>query len=762
MKYTFYTFLFLLAYTSTQAQDLSIGQWRSHLPYTFAVSVAQSSEAVYFASQESLFSVNKTDNGIELFNKVSGLSDAGVQRIAYNEAVETLFIAYTNSNIDLISKENGIVNISAIKDENIIGDNKIYHIYFQDTFAWLSTGFGIVKFDMEKEEFRFTSFTNLRINSVVAYNDNLYASTDDGVFRIGQNESELYQANFENWQKLGPAEGFPSAYYSNVNETLNDKLYADVNDSLYVYDGANWQFFYYKEEHRFKTLAAGTDQLIAAMINDNFVDRVEVILTGGLSYGITSGELVGEIGEAIEDENGVIWIADQFRGMGSFNPDTGDIRSYDVNGPRSSNVGEIIVHNNEIWVAAISVKPLWQYRTLSDGFFHYKDNQWETLRPFDNPELNGYLDMVTAAVHPADGRIFVGSYNSSLVEYDGADFTLYNRNNSSLQAPVGDTFNVRVSGLRFDRDNNLWISNYGAPAPISVLKNDGTWKSFTPSSVFNNPTQIAIDLNGYKWFACGGPNEGVLVFDDGGTIDDTSDDQYINLRSSNSELRNNNIESIATDLDGNVWVGTTEGVTVFECTGRVFENGCPGRQPIVEEGGISEQLLRFETVNTIAIDGANQKWFGTNNGIFVLDADVENEVLRLNTGNSPLFTDEIIDIAINGENGEVFIGTSGGIISYRATATDGADFFKDVYAFPNPVRPDYIGPIAIKGLVTDANVKITDVSGALVYETTALGGQAIWDGNDYNGRRANSGVYLVYITGKDGTQRMATKVLLMN
>jgi len=167
-------------------------------------------------------------------------------------------------------------------------------------------------------------------------------------------------------------------------------------------------------------------------------------------------------------------------------------------------------------------------------------------------------------------------------------------------------------------------------------------------------------------------------------------------------------------------------------------------------------------INTIAIDGANQKWIGTTAGLFVLDADIEENLAQFTVENSPLFTNDIVDVAIDGATGEVYVGTTGGILSYRAEATDGQAFFKDVYAFPNPVRPEYFGTIAVKGLATDANVKITDITGTLVYETTALGGQAVWDGNDYNGQRAASGVYLVYMTSKNGLEKMVTKILMMN
>lgn len=760
MKYLLSTILTIYC-LQIQAQDLAIGDWRSHLPYTFAVSVTQSDEAIYFAGTESVFSLNKNDNSVELFNKVTGLSDAGIQRINFNKHNNTLLIAYSNSNMDLVLADNSAINISAIKDEGITGDSKIYHIRFQEQFAWLSTGFGVVKLDTENAEIRFTTFTNLQVNSTAIYEGLIYASTEDGLYRTNLNTTELYQANFANWEKIDDTYGLPSAYYSNVNEAFSGKLYADVNDTLYVYDGNEWAFFYH-EDRAIASLNGGVSKLIAARNGSG--DRVNLIALDGTAQSISNGNLVGSTAEAIQDANGVVWIADRFRGAGSFDTATGSPQEYDVDGPQSSSVGEIVVHEGEVWVAATSVKPLWQRRNKSDGFYQYAQNEWSNYRPESFPDLGqrNYLDFVSIAVRPSDGHLFAGSYTGGLLEFDGTEMTYYNDSNSPLERPIGDEFSVRIAGLTFDRNDNLWMTNYASPTPIAVLEPDGTWHTFTPSLSYSFPTQIVVDFNGYKWFASGQSANGFLVFDDGGTFNDTSDDRYKVINKNNSEMESDAIKSLALDLDGNMWVGTGKGLVVFECTGQIFDDGCAGRKPVFEEGEDDEYLFKDITINTIAIDGANQKWVGTDVGLFLLDEDVEEELLEFNTQNSPIFSNEIIDVAIDGNTGEVFIGTGKGIISYRAEATDGRGFFSNVYAFPNPVRPDYEGPIAIKGLVENANIKITDVSGTLVYETTALGGQAVWDGNDYNGRRAASGVYIVYATSRDGLTRMATKVLLMN
>ena len=305
-----------------------------------------------------------------------------------------------------------------------------------------------------------------------------------------------------------------------------------------------------------------------------------------------------------------------------------------------------------------------------------------------------------------------------------------------------------------------------APIPFSVLTDEGEWHSFpAPAS---NLGQLAIDRDGFKWAIITSTSQGILVFDDNGTFEDTSDDRTRIISTSNSNLPDNEIFSIEADKDGDIWVGTVDGVIVFECGQSVFDADiCTGNLRIVEENFVddeTENLLKGERVNAIGIDGGNRKWFGTSNGIFVQDANGTENIAFFDESNSPLLDNNIIDIAFDDETGVVYIGTDRGVISMRGEAIRG-NMLNDekIYAFPNPVHPDYDGPIAIKGLAMNANVKITDVSGALIFEGRSLGGQIIWDGRDYNGRKASTGVYLVFSTADNTLNPSAatTKILFI-
>ena len=377
-------------------------------------------------------------------------------------------------------------------------------------------------------------------------------------------------------------------------------------------------------------------------------------------------------------------------------------------------------------------------------------------------------DIITVAIRPSDGHVFMGSYSSENRPYmaecdaDGNNFKFYDTTvTTTIQVDPGDRASRRISGLAFDKDNNLWLSNYNAPQGLSVMRANGTWQSF---DVHNSLlTQIVVDKNGYKWCAVNAGN-GILVFDEGDPAKN-GDERYILLNSTNTALKSSTVYSLAVDLEGDIWVGTDKGAHVFQCSSSVFDtkNPCKGSQPLVSLDGIYETLLVQNTVTAIGVDGANNKWFGTTNGIFVQSPDGRTPLAKFDIDNSPLPSNFIQNFTFDEKSGIVWISTTEGLLSYRTNATHADNvLIEKPIVFPNPVRPDYYGTIAIRNLARDANVKITDVSGALVYETTANGGQATWDGNDYNGKRAASGVYLVYTTNSLGEKSVISKFLILN
>lgn len=301
------------------------------------------------------------------------------------------------------------------------------------------------------------------------------------------------------------------------------------------------------------------------------------------------------------------------------------------------------------------------------------------------------------------------------------------------------------------------------------MKDGDQWIGFTLPIVNENDLgQIIVDRWGQKWvqmrYGNMNPNA-LLVFNDGGTPENPADDQQKLLNSAvgSGAIPGNNVFAMAEDLKGAIWIGTEKGVAVFYAPEDVFSGrNFDAQRILVTQGAYVQYLLENETVTAIAIDGANRKWVGTDRGgVFLFSEDGTKQIYHFTMSTSPLLSDRITSLAIS-KDGEVFIGTDKGVISFRSTATPANDTFGDVYAFPNPVKPDYEGYIAVKGLVSNAQVRITDVNGVAVYSTRAEGGQAVWDGKNFDGRKVRTGVYLVFASNDDGTERVVTKILFVN
>jgi hypothetical protein len=275
--------------------------------------------------------------------------------------------------------------------------------------------------------------------------------------------------------------------------------------------------------------------------------------------------------------------------------------------------------------------------------------------------------------------------------------------------------------------------------------------------------ELLIDNSNYKWGVI--HEGGLFVYNDNNTIENSTDDEYkiLNTTLGNGNLPSTNIRTIEKDIDGEIWIGSDQGIAVIYSPELAFTGyNFDAQQILIQEGEYGQYLLSSEKINCIEIDGANRKWIGTeNSGLFLLSEDGTEEVLHFTKENSPIFSNKIIDICINHENGEVFIGTDLGLMSYRSDATVGEIKQNKTFVFPNPVKENYRGNIAINKLVRDARVKITDINGNLVFETIANGGQANWDGMNYNNERVGTGVYLVFSTDENGYEQAVSKILFI-
>ncbi|TAK36709.1 MAG: hypothetical protein EPO28_13090 [Saprospiraceae bacterium] len=747
--------------------DLSIGQWKQHLPFKRGISVSQSDSRVYYATPYALLTIDKAGHALEQVTKVEGLSQVGVSQLKYNRGSNVLVVVYTNSVIDLID-ESGVRTLFILPQSNIIlGEKRVNDIYMaNDSVAYLAANFGIATLNLRSGLSPNTIKTPFEVKSVQIYQGIIYAATEEGLYFADPNAGYNID-DFSNWSLLAGEQGFPAVFSAKNLAVFNGKLYVGVNDSLYMYDGSAAQYVHHYDDFSLHFLSAEGAHLLAGYRCPSDCNG-KVFIFDGQNQPAEAGSLcVNHPQYAIEDESGSIWYADDFNNYRVETPGTGTCELIGVNSPRTISISEIAVGNGNVWVATGGLNNVFTPQFRADGILSLIGGDWDEYNLWNRAELaaDPVSDFYSIAVNPQNGKIYSGAFLDALVVYDPAtdEIEVFKENNSTLQLAEGDPTRSRVAGIAFDAEGNLWICNNNAPEPLSVLKADGSWQSFSlPCTAETGLLNIAVDAFGYKWLTTTNSSLGLIVFDEG-DFDNPADDRCKVINMTNSVLPSNEVRTVELDLDGAVWVGTRTGALVFQCN--PLDGECPGTRPFVEVDGFGANLLEDQDVPTIGVDGANRKWFGTGTGVFVMSPDGNQQIAKFTAENSPLFDNNIVDIAFNHQTGEVFIGTLKGLVSYRSDATEGTSFHQsDVTVFPNPVRPDYEGPIAIQGLARDATVKITDISGQLVFETKALGGQAIWDGRDYNSRKANSGVYLVFATSRNsGNPDVAiAKILLLH
>ena len=740
-----------------------IGLWREALPYSSAKDVTISSSKVYCATPYSLFTVDLQTKEINRISKISGLSETSISTIQFDDVTEDLFIAYTNSNIDIINSS-GIHNLPYIKQFNNAGDKSIYNIYVQNHIAYLSTGLGVILVNADKYEIKDSWFIGangnyVKTNGFTIGNNAYYAATDEGLKTVSVSTNNA--ADSHNWNDLSGTNGLPAGSCKMV-VSISNQVYALVNDTVFSFTNNSWNLFFANGIAINNINVSGNHLFVSQGTGSNTNQVIELASNGTILNTIKQAGIIAYPLKAVKSGTDT-WIADLYGGLSHWTGNS--FEQYKLNSPEDIALGQITSANNAVYFAAGSVNDSWNYLYNRNGLYQFGNGTWTNYNQFHYPGLDSVMDIITIAIDPRDQSIWEGSYGGGLIHIlTNGQFSIYKQNSPLLQT-IGDPGSYRVSGLAFDNDQNLWISNYGSLAELHVLKNNGSWRSFSiPFYVgANAAAQIVIDDANQKWIISP-PNNGILVFNDNQTIDNPADDQWklITNVSGSGNLTSNNVLSIAKDKNGFIWVGTSNGVSVFQCPESIFSStGCEAVWPVINEGSFADYLFKGVTVNDIAVDGANQKWFATSNGAWLLSPEGDKVIYHFTEDNSPLLSNDVKKVGINGSTGEVYFGTSKGICSFRGTATEASETNNKVLVFPNPVPPGYNGSIAIRGVPENSIVRITELNGRLVYQTISNGGQAIWNGKDIRGNIVSSGVYLVMAQDETKQNKIVTKIVFI-
>ncbi len=744
------------------AQLQPVGQWREHLSYNQATRVVTTNTGIFCATPWSLFSVDITDNSIDRFSTLNGLHETGVQTIAWDGQLNKLVVAYTNSDIDILDG-NTINNISAILQKDIAGDKTVYNIFCSGGNAYLSDGLGIIVLDETKYEVKDTwvigsTGNNVKVSGFTTDGLFFYAATTEGLKKAPVSGVNL--SDYRNWQNLAGANGLSAGSCQDV-VNLQGAVVAQQSDSLFVLSGSQWNLLYTSAWTIINTTVSANRLLVSQQQGSKA--RVLVINGSGVvEQTIVQDNVLLAPRQAVLLQNQV-WAADALSGLLRF--EGASIDRYQPNSPLSIALGEMTVRNGVVWVASGAVTDSWTNTLTKNGLYRFGAEQWTNYNAASLPAFDSLYDIITVAIDPSDTSAWAGSFGGGLLHLQSGNRLQVFKQNSPLPPSSTDPAKYYIAGLAFDNDNNLWVTSYGSSRPLSVKKTDGSWRSFAaPYVIPNNAfSQVVIDDYNQKWIVCPGGN-GLLCFNHGQTVDNPADDKWRLYQTGvgSGNLPSANVLCIARDKNSFIWVGTDKGIGVIQCAQQVFDaGGCDAVLPIVQQDNFAGYLFSAEQVQCIAVDGADRKWVGTKNGVWLLGADGQKIIYRFTSANSPLLNNDVRKITIDGASGEVFFATLSGICSFRSTATEGGATNSNVLVFPNPVPPGYNGAIAIRGLVDNAVVKITELNGRLVYETRALGGQATWNGKDYNGRTAATGVYLVLVSDDSRQEKIATKIVFI-
>ncbi len=793
-----YIFILFLSISSVYLKaQTSVGSWNDYLSYNNVHCLAENSKYIFAASEIGMFSYDKEEYYITEYTKSKGLHDVSISTIATIPNSDDLLIAYANGNFDILNSDGSISNIPDLKMKSLSYSKEINDIYFFDNKAYCSTDFGILVLDYRNEEIYDTYYIgdeslNMKVNEISIHNDTIYAATENGILAAPKNSNSL------NYYKTWELVSNNTKEYLSI-EIFKDQLIAVMKNSnkgdIFILNDNSlslWQ----STSNFIKIKSIGSKLAIISsnkiLIYNDLQSDADFIA----EYDTENNKYSPSFSDIIFDNNVNIYLGDTKNGL--FKKSEIFDTKLTPDGPASNESLKVVATSNSLWSVPGNYHlfdPVWrkgECSILSDGDWIIYNESTDTIKTNSKTILiKNTRNFNDIAIDPTNkNHVFISSAHSGILEFLNNELiNQYDQTNSSIEN-VGS---VKISnGLVFDNEGNLFINNLCPIAPIKIkpyLIEDNSEENNFGWFINNYETYGTDDSTpwlrqsiytkwGHIWCVSAHNPKGLFVYSTDGTIDNDSDDAYRyagNVNSSGNaklliwdengtEIKTSPL-SLVEDQNGYIWMGTNTGIFVYYRPHQIFETDKPIASrikiPRNDGSGLADYLLENESINTIAVDGANRKWIGTNNGVYLISQDGSSTLLKFNIDNSPLISNIINSIAINPETGEVFIATNKGIQSYKGTATQGEESFNNIYAFPNPVQPGYQGIITIKGLIEDSSVRITDISGKLVFQAISTGGQMVWNGKNVYNERVKSGVYLVFATNEDGSESMVTKIMVI-
>lgn len=769
------TLLVFVSLAAGLSAQIGTGQWRLHVPSKNALDVVQVGNKIYAAFPNGMSEYDKNSNELSVWDAVNGLSDITVSCLGKSTSNGSVFIGYENGNIDKL-KGNTVTNIPAIKLAEVQGSKKIYKMVEYNDHVFCATGFAIVKIDPVKNEVRDTYYPtngNQAIVDIAFDGDTIFALTPDKMYKGDLNNFALADPN--EWILDTRVDILSTNAYHEM-ETVNNELYI-----LMKVDGFGLDTVYQVTPTGLINTVTETSTPMEVTSIDNLDGKLAFNFSGGTiiytsTYGydliINQFPFAGTVrAKRTIYDNGTYWIADGESGLVKFGG--GPTQAIAFSGPPKNDFYRMDWQDGRLAVVSGGVTDVIQAYN-SEGMYIFEDENWSLKSPHNMNLWAGtsIYDFLGVSINPKDKeQMAVGTYSQmplSIIDASGQVVDTFTYMNSGLEQTNVGIGQTLVSDVSYDADGNLWVLNGGTNNPLKVYTKDQEWQMFDVGTAAKGlfSRKLIVDQNKHKWFSF--RDSGLYGYNDNGTPMDPSDDHYIILRNGDNQggLPSNEVTALAADYDNEIWIGTDNGFAIlYNSSSSLDPTNTPQDAQRIKlnfEGNV-EFLLGATHITDIEVDGANRKWFGTANaGIILLSADGQEIIEQHTVDNSPLISNNIIDLQLDHNTGELFIITDQGLVSYRTDATIEDASYSNVKVFPNPARPDFDGVITIQGIRYDSDVKVTDAAGNLVYQTTSNGGTATWNARTVTGERVKTGVYLIWTAPNEGKGRKVGKVLVVN
>ena len=754
-----------------QTSGSAIGSWQIYPAYTVCTRNIPAGNRIYALMESKLMAYDTEDETISTFDWQRQLNDVSIAYVHYSAEARRLILIYDNGNIDLLSTEddNDVINLSQLKNSTL-QNKQVQNVQVAGTMAYVCTGFGLLCVDMQQGIITNTYNLQLSVSSCAATEKAIYLGTSTGIWRGDISRNLQEKAAWE----LVNANLKPSRM-----EYFGQRIWAQNGGTLFVSDADISRFASAK-------VLAATYMNISddCLIYGNSTD-VTIFTDADNS---TSYSANGKWTD-LHKKGNTFWASDDADGLQSYElaDNTFQLKTSKLH--PNSPLHDYSLYFNQQPEGIYVVGGNRNYSTdkrPGTVMLLTTDNEWvnfdaaSATRKFPRER---FIDVTSIAKDPDDAtHYYIGTARSGIFEFKEQECTGHiGLENSPLQSILPTNANAQyfvvADGIQFDNEGNLWVLNDTqgrADTTVRVRLKNGTWTGIPCPEIKEATTvdKIFFDSRGWAWLNSRRMEQrGIFLLDYNATVSRTNDDKR-QLRSSitnqdGTTYNPNEFYCITEDAQGQIWIGTNDGPFLIAEPQNFRQNDFHFEQIKVSRNdgsGLADYLLNGVPILSIAIDGGGRLWFGTqNNGVYLISADYQEEIHHFKSDNSPLISDNVYDITIDGLTGRVYFATDKGICSYLSDATTPADeLSKDnVLAYPNPVSPDYSGPIVIKGLVYDSEVKILSSSGRLIWSGHSNGGMATWNGCNKQGRRVASGVYHVVANDPDGNSAIVTRIVVI-